>query len=182
MIGARVYLSIGSNVGAREAAVLRAVGMLDDRAVRVSELSCLYETEPVGCAPMGTFVNAVVEVRSLLSPEDLLERLQAIERVAGRRGGHNQPRVLDMDIVAYGDEVIRSARLTIPHARYRRRLFVLLPLREIAPEFLCPATGQGIDTMLARLEPGQSAARVSSRRVVAASAGDLRRRLELQHG
>jgi len=182
MSAARAYLSLGSNVGAREAAILHAVRALDTYVAFVTGLSSLYETEPVDCGPMNNFVNAVAEVRSLLPAEDLLQRLQALERELGRREGHNEPRTLDIDIIAFGEQVIRSAQLAVPHPRYQERLFVLLPLRELAPGFRCPVTKQGIDAMVARLGHEQGVTRISSRRVVGAPSSALPRPLEMQHG
>lgn len=159
------YLGLGSNIGARESNIIRAVSLIDSRTTRVTATSSLYETEPVGCEPMRDFVNAVVEVRTLLCAEDLLKRLQALEIQLGRRSGHNKPRTLDIDIIAFAGLVIRSGELATPHPRYHERMFVLEPLREIAPEFRCPVTGRGIAAMIARLSPDQTVTRISSRRI-----------------
>jgi 2-amino-4-hydroxy-6-hydroxymethyldihydropteridine diphosphokinase len=115
---------------------------------------------------MSDFVNAVVELHSLLCPEDLLKRLQALEKAMGRLGGHNEPGVLDIDIVAIGDYEIRTGRLTVPHPRYQQRLFVLLPLKEIAPEFKCPVTGTSVDDMLGAIDPGQVVTQISTRQII----------------
>jgi 2-amino-4-hydroxy-6-hydroxymethyldihydropteridine diphosphokinase len=165
-----VYLGLGSNIGARESSVIRAVGRIDSQTTPVVATSSLYETEPVGCGPMGDFVNAVVEVRTLLCAEDLLKRLQALEIQLGRQTGHNEPRTLDIDIIAFGALVVRSERLSIPHPRYHGRLFVLEPLLEIAPEFRCPLTGQSIDAMIGKLIPNQAVTRISSRHITPRSA------------
>jgi 2-amino-4-hydroxy-6-hydroxymethyldihydropteridine diphosphokinase len=130
-------------------------------------MSSLYETDPVDCGPMDRFVNAVVEFAPLLCGEDLLKRLQAIEKMLGRRGGHNEPRELDIDIVTLGDDVFDSGSLTVPHPRYRERGFVLVPLKELAPEFRCPATGRHIDDLLASLPSTGGIYRISSRRTIA---------------
>lgn len=159
----RAFLSVGSNVGERERSVLRGMRRLDSSTVRVLQMSSLFETEPLDCAPMRRFVNAVVEVNTLLPPGDLLKRLQALERDLGRRNGHNEPRPLDVDIVAYGNLVQDDAALTIPHPRYRHRLFVLAPLAEIAPSFRCPQTGIGVETLLERIASSQIVTRISSR-------------------
>lgn len=164
------YLSLGSNLGAREATVLRAIHMIDLEIGRVLRASSLYETDPVGCAAMPDFVNAVVEVQPLLSPRDLLKRIHALEKRLGRRGGHNEPRSLDIDIIALGNRLIATDELVIPHPRYRQRLFVLMPLREIGPEFRCPLSGEGIDSMLAALPAGQRVVRVSGRRNIRSGA------------
>jgi 2-amino-4-hydroxy-6-hydroxymethyldihydropteridine diphosphokinase len=163
------YLSVGSNVGERERAVLGVPRALEELGVgRRARISSLYETEPMGCAPMGLFMNAVVEFEPLLCPGDLLKRLQAMERQMGRTGGHDEPREIDLDIVALGDSVIHSEALTVPHAAYRDRAFVLIPLKEIAPNFTCPVTGRCIDDLIRSLSTGQRVVKVSTRKTVLA--------------
>ena len=156
-------MGLGSNVGPREFNVLSAARMIDSASVSVERVSSLYEAEPVGCAPMRDFINAVIQVNSLLCPEDLLKRLQALEKDLGRQTGHNEPRTLDIDVIAFGDLVCRTGQLTIPHPRYRSRLFVLAPLAEIAPGFRCPQTGAGAAAMLDDVTQRQTVTRVSAR-------------------
>jgi 2-amino-4-hydroxy-6-hydroxymethyldihydropteridine diphosphokinase len=161
------YLSIGSNVGDREAAVLRAARLIESTgAGRGLRMSALYETAPVDCPPMADFVNAVVQVQPLHPPGDLLKRLQSLEKMIGRRGGHNEPRVVDIDIISVGQQLIRNQVLTVPHERYRDRRFVLVPLREIAPDYLCPESGKTIDEMIEALPSGQTVTRISTRKLV----------------
>jgi len=161
------YLSLGSNVGERERHVLDAVGRIEScGAGRVTAASSLYETEPIGMPGATAFINAVVEVETLLSPGGLLERLQEVEARMGRTGGHYQPREIDIDIVAYGDSVIDQPRLTLPHPRYASRGFVLVPLRDVAPGFVCPDTAMPIDDMLS-VSPTGGVTRVSARAVEA---------------
>ena len=161
------YLSVGSNLGNREIAVLGVPRLLEELGVgRCARISSLYETAPVGCAPMGIFINAVVEFEPLLCPGDLLKRLQAIEKQVGRKGGHDESRELDIDIVTLGDSIIRSETLTVPHPAYRDRAFVLIPLKEIAPRFTCPATGRCIDDIISSLSGNQRVAKVSARKAV----------------
>jgi 2-amino-4-hydroxy-6-hydroxymethyldihydropteridine diphosphokinase len=160
-------LSVGSNVGEREAAVLGVPRRLEEcgagRSVRVSSL---YETVPIECPPMGRFINAVLEFEPLLPPLDLLERLKLIEKTMGRTGGRDEPRELDIDIVTYGESIIRDERLTVPHPRFRGRAFVLIPLREICPCFVCPETGRSVDDLICSLAEGQYVCRVSRRKAV----------------
>jgi len=159
-------LSLGANLGRREESVLRAVRELVHRgAVRVIALSGLYETAPVGMGEVPYFINCAAQVQPLLCPIDLLDRLQAVERHLGRIGGHNASRRIDIDIVAYGGVVQHAPRLTLPHPRYRQRAFVLIPLREIVPEFACPAGHTKIDQLIAHLPPGEGdgVVRVSGR-------------------
>ena len=161
------YASVGANVGDREAAVLGVPRAIEEwGAGRRVRMSSLYETAPVGCVATAFFINAVVEFESLLCPEDLLKRFKAIEKSAGRSGGHNEPRELDLDIVAIGDVTIRTGELGVPHPGYRERAFVLVPLMEIAPDFVCPETGRRIGEMVSSLSAAQGIVKVSSRRAV----------------
>lgn len=166
LIAKTAYLAVGSNMGEREVAVLSVLRHLEAANIgRNLRMSSLYETEPVGCGPMRPFVNAVVEVQSLLCPGDLLKRLQDLERTMGRSGGHNEPREIDVDIVAVGDERMRTPELTVPHPRYYERAFVLVPLLELNPDFRCPVTGRSGSDLLRQLAP-QKVRRVSTRKTI----------------
>ncbi len=161
------YVALGSNVGDRETMVLRAARALEREGVaQLLALSSLYETEPIACEPMDDFVNMVVQVRPLLWPEDLLKRIQVLEKQLGRCGGHNEPRTVDVDIVAMGNRVLDTPHLRIPHPRYATRAFVLVPLQEIAPGFTCPVTGRAVSEMIGALPERQRVTRISGRSVV----------------
>ena len=131
-----VYLAIGSNVGDRSAALnmalneLKAVGSL-------IKTSFLYETAPMYHTDQRNFLNAACLVRTTSSPMQLLETLQGIERKVGREASfRNGPRMIDVDILLYGNKVIESERLIVPHPRMGERAFVLTPLSDIAPSGL----------------------------------------------
>jgi 2-amino-4-hydroxy-6-hydroxymethyldihydropteridine diphosphokinase len=128
-----VILALGSNLGDRRYNLLRALHALGP-FVRVVRLSSIHETEPVD-APAGSppFLNMVIAGYTDLSAYALLDRLLAIEAAMGRvrRGVRNAPRPIDLDLIRYSGEVIRTTRLTVPHPRYRERDFVLVPMREI---------------------------------------------------
>jgi 2-amino-4-hydroxy-6-hydroxymethyldihydropteridine diphosphokinase len=158
---------LGSNLGNREQSILEAVRRLQDSGVPVVAVSGLYETAPAEGAQGNEFINAVVEVRPLLCPGDLLKRLKTIERTMGRTSDHNQPREIDIDIVSYGDTVVEEADLTIPHPRFGKRAFVLLPLQEIAPNFCCPLTGRRLGQLIESLREDQAISRVSGRSIIA---------------
>ena len=132
-----VTLGLGANLGDARAAVRQAmadVAALD--GVGWAAASSLYGSAPLD-ADGPDYVNAVVQVRTTLSPEDLLSRLQDIEQRAGRqRPYRNAPRTLDLDILLYGDTVLDSADLQIPHPRMWQRAFVVLPLAELAPAWV----------------------------------------------
>ena len=132
-----VTLGLGANLGDARAAVRQAmadVAALD--GVEWVAASSLYGSAPLD-ADGPDYVNAVVQVRTTLSPEDLLSHLQGIELRAGRqRPYRNAPRTLDLDILLYGDTVLDSADLQIPHPRMWQRAFVVLPLAELAPAWV----------------------------------------------
>jgi 2-amino-4-hydroxy-6-hydroxymethyldihydropteridine diphosphokinase len=162
------FLALGSNLGCREANVLRALRHLDSGGLTLLAVSSLYESVPAEGVDGGDFINAVAKVRSLLCPDDLLNRLQTIEKLMGRSGDHNRPREIDIDILSFGNVVMRSPDLALPHPRYAKRAFVLVPLREVAPDFLCPLSGRGVDELVATLGPVRIT-QVSRRSIVTAS-------------
>ena len=138
-----VYLGLGSNLGDRECALARACSLLDKHpAIAIQEVSSLYETEPVGLAAQGRFLNAVAKVQTGLRPESLLAGTQAVESRLGREPAARWgPRVIDIDILLYGSLELRRPFLEIPHRSMGERLFVLVPLRELAPELNIPGRG-----------------------------------------
>jgi 2-amino-4-hydroxy-6-hydroxymethyldihydropteridine diphosphokinase len=165
------YLSLGSNLGNREANVFKALRLVEtEEAATVCICSGLYETEPVGIREGEYFINAVAEVRPLLCPVDLLKRLKIIEKKIGRTGGHNRPRQIDIDIVTIGATTLKTTDLNLPHPRYADRAFVLLPLREIVPDFKCPLSGRGIDDLIDSLDADHKVVRVSGRNIITTAA------------
>jgi 2-amino-4-hydroxy-6-hydroxymethyldihydropteridine diphosphokinase len=121
--------------------------------VKLLRKSSLYRTEPVGSPDQDWFINAVVEIRTVLTPHELLQALQAIENNMGRvRDEKWGPRLIDLDILLYGQEVIQEKDLCIPHPEFHKRRFVLEPLCEIAPYVIHPAFGVSIRGLMDRLE------------------------------
>lgn len=127
------YIGIGSNLGDRRCSINAAIDALRATGgITVTGVSSIYETEPVGDIPQGRYLNGVIEIRTSLPPRDLLQELLAIEERLGRkRTVKNGPRVIDLDILYYGDERREEEGLTIPHPRLREREFVLRGLREL---------------------------------------------------
>lgn len=130
-----VYVGLGANLGEREAALRKALATLGQYpGTRVLRVSPLYGSAPVD-AGGPDYLNAVAEVATTLTPEALLQALQAIEQSAGReRPYRNAPRKLDLDILWFGDQVIDTPTLTVPHPRMAERAFVLRPLADLVPE------------------------------------------------
>jgi 2-amino-4-hydroxy-6-hydroxymethyldihydropteridine diphosphokinase len=129
------YLSLGSNLGDREGNLREAIARLGELG-SVSRVSALYETEPVEVAGQQPwFLNCAAAVETELTPLEFLKRMLAIEQVMGRkRIKPKGPRTIDMDIIFFGDVVLDTPELTVPHPAMQHRRFVLEPLAEIAPE------------------------------------------------
>jgi 2-amino-4-hydroxy-6-hydroxymethyldihydropteridine diphosphokinase len=147
-------LGLGSNLGDRLTHMREAVRRLAGVPhVEIERVSSLYETAPMGGpADQGWFLNAVVAVRTRLSPDDLLQACRQIEHDLGRvRGERFGPRTMDMDVLLYADRIIQTAELTVPHPRLHERRFVLVPLVEVAPDLLHPTFGRSLSALLAAL-------------------------------
>jgi len=132
----RVFIAIGSNLGDKISNCRRAI---DEIAgfYEIVKVSSLYETEPVGNEDQPNFINSVAEIRTDISPHELLAHLNRIEEKLGRvRSEKWGPRTFDLDIIFYGDQIIKDDNLIIPHPRAHLRRFVLEPICEIAPEFI----------------------------------------------
>ncbi|HVR60625.1 MAG TPA: 2-amino-4-hydroxy-6-hydroxymethyldihydropteridine diphosphokinase [Polyangia bacterium] len=144
-----VYLALGANLGDRRGQLEAAVRDLENQGVMVLARSSIYETEAVAAEPQPPYLNQVIRARTKLSPKALLAACLGIEAAHGRTRDPARPhgaRTLDIDILLYGDRVIRDTALTIPHARMLERGFVRVPLAEIAPPNLRhPITRQRLD-------------------------------------
>lgn len=145
-----VYLSLGANLGDREAHLDEALRRLEQEGVRLLRRSSIYETEPQDFASQRWFLNLVAEVETVLFPRQLLRLALKIERQMGRkRLVPKGPRAIDIDLLLYGSSVIESSDLTIPHPRLTERRFVLEPLVELAPQLRHPVTRQSMAELLA---------------------------------
>ena len=152
---ATVYLGLGTNIGNRKENLTRAIGLLSLALGHYTALSSFIETAPWGFDSDNAFLNCAVAFDTELSPFQLLDTTENIERELGRtsksNGGVYHDRVIDIDILLYGNMTIDTGRLTIPHPLMHMRDFVLEPLAQIAPHTVHPTTGKSIEQLKAAL-------------------------------
>jgi 2-amino-4-hydroxy-6-hydroxymethyldihydropteridine diphosphokinase len=151
----KAYIGLGSNLGERAGNLLLAVRGMLDAGLKVARLSSIYETEPVDVHEQPVFLNMVAEIErvELFSPEQMLARLLRIEYALGRRRDVQRgPRIIDLDLLLYGDEQSATPLLTLPHPRLDQRRFVLTPLAELAPSLLHPTLHKTLSQLLAETE------------------------------
>lgn len=149
-----VYLGLGSNLGDRSIHLRYAVENFKNHPeIQGLKMSAFYETNPIGGPPQGKYLNAVIRFRTCLTPEEIRDLSCLIERERGRvrTGDKNGPRTLDIDLLFYQNRIIRSPDLTVPHPRISERLFVLKPLRDIAPGFIHPVYQKTIEELYREL-------------------------------
>jgi 2-amino-4-hydroxy-6-hydroxymethyldihydropteridine diphosphokinase len=151
------YLGLGSNLGDRDANLAEAITRLTNEGVRVLRVSPIWETAPRDVLDQPWFLNQVIEVESDLFPRQLFRRIQRIEREMGRQKRTPKgPRLIDIDILLFGNAVVESPDLEIPHPRMTERRFVLAPLAELAPDLRHPVLKSTIRELLAEVA-GQAA-------------------------
>ena len=151
-----IYLSLGSNVGDRLANLRSAIAALPQAGVQVTRISSIYETQPVDFLDQAWFLNCVVAGETKLPPLELLKSLRTIETALGSKKEFAKgPRLLDIDILLYGDDTIDTPELQVPHLRLTQRRFVLIPLNEIAPDLRHPLWNATVSELL-KATPDQS--------------------------
>ena len=149
-----IYLSLGSNLGDRWAHLKTAAEDLKRTGIRVRRESLIYKTAPQDVTDQPAFLNQVLECEATASAEEMLRLIQQVEQQGGRdREGvvRRGPREIDVDLLLYGDLILSSESLTVPHPRMLDRLFVMRPLAELNPNLIHPQTGRSITSYLAAL-------------------------------
>lgn len=160
-----VYLSLGTNRGDRFKNISTAIKLLDkEDNFEIESISSVYRTFGVNSgADMPEFLNCVLKVRTSLKPQQVLERCQSIEKTMGRvRKEMKTPRIIDIDIILYNDEIVSTEYLTIPHPKATRRRFVLVPLNEIEPELRFPDVDKSIEELLSDIKDESSIEKVKN--------------------
>jgi 2-amino-4-hydroxy-6-hydroxymethyldihydropteridine diphosphokinase len=151
----RIFIALGTNLGEREANLNRARAELAPD-VTLIQASLIYETAPWGYADQPDFLNQVVEIQTTLGPVELLAHLKRIETGMGRlETFRNGPRLIDLDILFYGQRVIHEPDLDIPHPRLQERAFVLVPLSDLAPDFVHPELGRTVEALCGAVDRGE---------------------------
>ncbi len=154
-----LYLSLGSNIADRREHLAAAVSEIENRIGHITKKSDIIETSPWGFDSPNQFLNQALEVDTVLTPEQVLEQTQAIESEMGRkeksRDGLYKDRIIDIDLLMYGNHIINSDTLTLPHPLMTKRLFVLKPLAQIAPDALHPIINKSISELLSNLSYGR---------------------------
>ena len=154
------YLSLGSNMGDREHHLRHAIKRLEQLG-RIAAVSAWYETEPVEFTDQAWFLNCAVALETTKTPKELMAALLGLEQKSGRqRTQRKGPRTIDIDILLFGETVLSTPGLIIPHPAMHARRFVLEPLAEIAPEARHPALQKTIRELLAELPAGQAVRKV----------------------
>ena len=145
-----VFLGLGSNIGNKEDHINKALTFISE-LYTVKKISHLYLTEPVGNIKQDWFLNCVVEIQTDIDPKKLLSSFKSIERKLGRtKTEKNGPRTIDIDILFYGDHIVKTKNLVIPHPLIQERLFVLQPMMDINPDFVHPVFKKSIHELYQR--------------------------------
>ena len=148
------YIGIGSNLGDRAGNLLLGVRGLTEASFIVHKLSAVYETEPMGVEGHGPYLNMVAEIRVAgVTPQQMMARMLRIEYLLGRRDKFSKhPRTLDLDLLMFGDQIVHTELLSIPHPSLHLRRFVLVPFAEIAPHAVHPILKKDIAQLLSEVE------------------------------
>ena len=148
-----VFLLLGSNLGDREAYLQSAVQHIETDIAPIVKKSAVYETQSWGKTDEPDYLNQVIELKTGLQPAFILQKILAIEKLMGRKREVKWgSRIIDIDILFYGSEVITESGLQIPHPELHKRMFTLIPMSEIAPDFIHPVLGKSIFQLKSELK------------------------------
>lgn len=162
----QIFLGLGSNIGNRNNFLFTAIaGLIKSPEINVRNISSTYETKPLYNFDQGDFLNLVVEIESDYEPYELLLYCRNIESKMGRRFNipRNSPRNIDIDIIFFNDRMVSTEQLTIPHPRLYERQFVLEPLNEIAPDFICPKTKKSVSELIEGCQDSSNVYRIEEK-------------------
>ena len=152
------FLGLGSNLGNRTINLRKSLNTLILSGVKILKISSVYETEPVGLLKQRKFLNAVVKIQTFLAPHELLAVCKEVEGILKRKKTFKDgPRNIDVDILLYGNKVVKSKSLTIPHKEILKRRFVLAPFAEIAPNKRHPVVKKSVKMLLSELKSSKKA-------------------------
>jgi 2-amino-4-hydroxy-6-hydroxymethyldihydropteridine diphosphokinase len=153
MLSGEIFIGLGANLGMPKKTFDATLVHLEATACRIRKKSSLYRSQPYGFKDQPDFLNSVVEIETSLSPLDLLKKLQNIEEILGKTTiRENGPRLIDLDLLLYRDTILDKESLKLPHPGIAERDFVLLPLAEIAPDFLHPVNHHSMKTLLRNVD------------------------------
>lgn len=165
----KIYLSLGSNLGERIENIEMAIAQINKEIGKVKTISSYYETESWGFESKNSFINIVLLAETQLNPFEALEASHNIENEIGRDRtvikAHEMDyfdRVIDIDIIDFEGERINTEKLTVPHSKFQKRKFVLIPLREVDPKYSHPATNQGIDDLIENCNDNSAIRKIES--------------------
>jgi 2-amino-4-hydroxy-6-hydroxymethyldihydropteridine diphosphokinase len=160
-----VFIGLGSNMGDKKQNLRRALDEIEERGLaEVIKRSSLYLTEPVGFKEQDEFINAAAMIETDMDLNDLLEGILDVEKSMGRtRGEKDGPRIIDLDILLCGYEVVKEKGLEVPHPRLAERGFVLHPLAEIGPDVIHPLSGLTVQQMLSRIDDSSKVERLDEK-------------------
>ena len=178
----KYFLSLGSNLGNRKKNLVQAVTLLEEEGIKISNASSIFRSQPVDYIQQPWFYNQVIEVSAPQDPLSLLKVVKRIEQKMKRVPTVEKgPRIIDIDILLAGRTVIQTRNLMVPHPRMNRRNFVLIPLREIAPDAIHPLLHMRIADLM-ELSPDPSSVRRLSGKIHHAPAAALRKALKIVRG
>lgn len=146
-----VYIGIGSNLGDPYQSCIKALEIIKKHPfLALDALSPFYRTEPVGVEGQSWYINAVLSISTSLSSSELISEILGVEKVMGRKrtGTRWESRIIDLDILLIGDEIINDKNLTVPHPRMHTRRFVMAPMADIAPDLIHPILGKTMAEIL----------------------------------